>query len=50
MTTFLKHNPSLNEDSGKLNTFKIGEITSKDYQVFKLFKREQTRYITELDK
>ena len=29
---FLKHNPSLNEDGGKLNTFKIGEIISKDYQ------------------
>ena len=29
---FLKYNPSLNEDGGKLNTFKIGEIISKDYQ------------------
>ena len=33
MTTLKKNNPSINEDDGKLNTFKIGEIISKDYQV-----------------
>ena len=55
---FLKYNPSLNEDGGKFNTFKIGEIISKDYQdsfkletvLRKLFNRKQSRYITKLDK